>query len=346
MARDKGLLGLSGNFEPQAASPLDARATAETRSDLTLESTWQALDGETYTYVGMAVVVTNDPLPANNGMYILSNTDYTNDGNWTKLGDGGGTGGGDTNYSITTDLEVGNVKAGDTISGTTLQTFLNQLFLQYDPASLTFNASVASGYREFGNPITSINLTSVPSKGDNDIMTLDISTSRDGIVATQDPIVPTGAPLVYNTLTQDTGNIVNDITISSSVSDGTTTATRNISYDFVFPFYQGWVDDGTDIFDGITQAQLLSLGNVYKNIKGKSNSTIQTSPVNGRFLIGYPSSYGNLTTIIDNTGFNTISDYEIKNISVIGLDSTLQSYRFYILLADTTQTNFNNSFNF
>ena len=51
MARTKGLLPLSGNFEPQVAGPFDARSRVETKADLLLLATWQAKDGNPYTYV-------------------------------------------------------------------------------------------------------------------------------------------------------------------------------------------------------------------------------------------------------------------------------------------------------
>jgi len=98
---------------------------------------------------------------------------------------------------------------------------------------------------------------------------------------------------------------------------------------------------------GITQAQLLALADVRKLIKNKSNTSDATTPTNGRFLVGYPRSYGHLVEIIDNTGFDTISDYTIYDYDVVGLDGTTQQYRFYVLNADTTQaSSFTNNYNF
>ena len=57
MARNKGLASFSANFEPQVASPLDARDVVDTATDLISPSIWLANDGTNYTYVGMKVVV-------------------------------------------------------------------------------------------------------------------------------------------------------------------------------------------------------------------------------------------------------------------------------------------------
>lgn len=90
MARSKGLLGISANFEPQIAAALDARDSVPTKAELYLTATWTANDGGIYTYVSMKTVVWNDG--TNNGMYILTGADYTNPVNWIKLGSGGSGG--------------------------------------------------------------------------------------------------------------------------------------------------------------------------------------------------------------------------------------------------------------
>jgi len=88
MARTKGLLPLSGNFEPQVAGPFDARSRVETKADLLLLATWQSKDGNPYTYVGMVVTVYADATEENNGIYRLKAADYTQANNWEKAGAG------------------------------------------------------------------------------------------------------------------------------------------------------------------------------------------------------------------------------------------------------------------
>lgn len=87
MARTKGTLPLSANFEPQIAGPLDARFICGTVAELLLATTWTAKDGNIYAYQGMPVSVWNDGV--NNGIYQLIASDYTNSANWVKSGGGG-----------------------------------------------------------------------------------------------------------------------------------------------------------------------------------------------------------------------------------------------------------------
>jgi len=248
-----------------------------------------------------------------------------------------------SNYNVTAKVEAGNIAVGRTITGTSLQNFADELLLNL---TLSLTASVAGGVREFGNDITGVDLNATPNKGKEEITSLTISTTRDGTVATQSPIIPAGAALIYNTLCADYGNITNDMTITAQVTDGVFTITETTVYDFVFPFYAGWTDDPSDIFTGITRTQLLALDDISVLVKVKSTTNESCSPVNGRFVLGYPASYGNLSSIIDKNGFETISDYTIYTYNVVGLDGTTQSYKFYISSGDTTQTNFTNSFRF
>ena len=84
MARYKGTFTAAANYEPLKAAPFDARQLVETKSDLTNPSTWQQVNGDIWTYVGMMVVVATDVNTDNNGLYILRDKDYTNIGNWEK----------------------------------------------------------------------------------------------------------------------------------------------------------------------------------------------------------------------------------------------------------------------
>lgn len=117
------------------------------------------------------------------------------------------------------------------------------------------------------------------------------------------------------------------------------------SYDWAYPYYT-WLVSAWDLFDWITQAQLLALGDTNKIIKTRSDTDVTTSPTAQRYMIWYPASYGNLASIIDNSWFETISDYDVLDYWVVGLDWTTQTYRFYVLKNDTTQTNFTNQYKY
>ena len=84
MARYRGTFTAAANYEPLKAAPFDARQLVETKSDLINPSTWQQLNGDIWTYIGMMVVVSSDVNSNNNGLYILKDKDYTIISNWEK----------------------------------------------------------------------------------------------------------------------------------------------------------------------------------------------------------------------------------------------------------------------
>lgn len=85
MARTRGLLNFSGNFEVNSATPFDARVVIPTKAELLLDTSWQN-DGTSYAYKGMVVAVYDDD--GNNGIYVLIDNDYTDEGNWLLVGGG------------------------------------------------------------------------------------------------------------------------------------------------------------------------------------------------------------------------------------------------------------------
>ena len=94
MARVKGTLGISANFEPQIAAAFDARANVPTKAELILASTWTALDSGTYVYNGMTVTVSEDSTASNNGIYVLLDTaeiETSDFSGWLFIGSGGGS---------------------------------------------------------------------------------------------------------------------------------------------------------------------------------------------------------------------------------------------------------------
>jgi hypothetical protein len=87
--REKGVLPISANFEPLKSAPLDARMIASNKDSLTLDSTWQASDGNIYAYAGMIVSVYNDPDVESNGIYRLRALPFNNIANWEKVASSG-----------------------------------------------------------------------------------------------------------------------------------------------------------------------------------------------------------------------------------------------------------------
>ena len=84
MAREFGIYKAPANYEPQIGGPFDARMLVGTKSDLMNPATWRQTNGDIWVYVGMIVAVSADTNPANNGIYILTGSNYTLEESWEK----------------------------------------------------------------------------------------------------------------------------------------------------------------------------------------------------------------------------------------------------------------------
>ncbi len=87
MARNKGNLNFSGNFEIKSTAPIDARTIVPTVLELTESSTWIDEDSKIWLYDGLVVSVLE-----NHGLYMLKNYDpvsnpsaYSDADNWIRI---------------------------------------------------------------------------------------------------------------------------------------------------------------------------------------------------------------------------------------------------------------------
>jgi hypothetical protein len=125
---------------------------------------------------------------------------------------------------------------------------------------------------------------------------------------------------------------------TATVSDGKSTVTSNsVTVSFTYPFYYGV---GVQNLTG-PQIQLLT-----KKVEAKADQVLTFSPTTQVYYLAYPYSYGALTSIKDDSGFETIQDYTPRTVTMTMLDSTTQSYRVYEFKVTTTQSGFQNSFYF
>lgn len=101
MARQKGMLNLSGNLEPLAGAPLDSRSITPTVADLYIASNWP------YKYIGMKTTVT-----ATGDTYRLVNLDVTQESSWVNESSGGS---GVSSLSDLEDVDLINPEEGETL---------------------------------------------------------------------------------------------------------------------------------------------------------------------------------------------------------------------------------------
>lgn len=248
-----------------------------------------------------------------------------------------GSGSSGSNYTnlTPTPVTVGGIAAGSTFSAQNMEDMFNRLLYPYIAPSLTLSISPATGIREFGNDVSTITLNATTTKHTNDITLVEFYRGASLIHTQAVPIASGGLETYIDTTPVTT----NGITFTAKVGDGTQTVTSSgSSYTFVYPFYYGVGAQG------LTGAQIRSTLTML--VKTPSNTTTVTSPSSQVFYLAYPNTSAALTSILDTNGFETISDYTLRTVSITGLDGTPQTYKVYEYNNPTTQTNFTNQFKF
>ena len=266
----------------------------------------------------------------------------------------GGSGSGSLQKAITAAIEVGGIDVGDSFAiGTSYDDMWDALLNPTlyptftDPsASLSYSADT---YYEVGSTIAaktgtvSLNRGSIsPAYG--------TSGYRSG-TATNYALASSGADTEYSdsstssgtfsvsALTRSTkGNITLTATVSyaageqpkdskgndygSPLAAGSKTATKTMQ--FILPYYYGKSASKTvSNFTGLT-----------KSVTAKGQKQFKFTTNNEYMVMAYDSSYGNLSSILDPNGFETISGWTKSTLTVGGF-----SYYVYVANSATTDTN-------
>lgn len=218
-------------------------------------------------------------------------------------------------------------------SSTGLQdTLLQILNFAYTAPLISLSGSPSQALREKGSTVASVALTATTTKRSNDI--LRVRFYRAGVlVNTIDPATAGGTNEAYTSPT----SFADNMSFYAQVDDSVSTVTSNtITYSYVYPYYYGV---------GAAGLNAAGIAALTKSIIASSASvSFTSSPTNQHFYFAYPSAYPALTSILDANGFETISGYTVRSVSITGLDGTSQTYRVYELTLPTTQVNFQNTY--
>jgi hypothetical protein len=239
-----------------------------------------------------------------------------------------------TPQGVTT-ATVGGVASGTDLgtSPVAIETTLRAAFYPYQGPLVSLAILPAAGLREFGDTVTSPVLTPTTTRRSNPITTLTLSRSVVGVISTYATPNPAGATEAPYT---DTGTPVGvNTTYTATVGDGTSTSTATRTYSFCYPYYYGV---GAPGLSGAAIAGLTKI------VQLQANTLTTTSPTSQVYYFAYPAAYPDLSSILDQSGFETILDYTLRTVSITGLDGTSQSYKVYEFNNLTTQVGFRNTY--
>lgn len=187
--------------------------------------------------------------------------------------------------------------------------------------SLTGSSNII---REKGDDVTSITLSADVTKRSDDIARIHFKDHLGATIQDFNPPSNTGSGITqatYSTTFSDTRTFEVEVT-DDGTSGGPTVVDDFVTYTFVYPYYHG-----TGVA-GLTAAQVAAL--TKDIIESDSDVTYSfTTSANDVYYMAYPASYGNLTSILDENGFETIGDWTKRTENITGLDGNAVSYNIY-----------------
>lgn len=338
-------------FKVGSENPIDGKAKVETieernalvsdglayeslRTYVTSEKKWYEYDGSTWNEIteggastADAVGYVNDTIGSNNveeALNVLVTDSHTHANKEVldlltateegKLQYNGTTIGGDGGASTADAVSYNN----DAISVTNVEEALNKLISDYyyvKPSVTSFTSTPTGGTFEIGTTITAPITFSWNYNKDITTQTLTDCTLADETVRTA----------TYNS------DITTNKTFTLSANDGKNNVSKSISYTFVSPYYVG-----VSSTDTLTETDIKALT---KKVEVKGNKTINYTTAQSYMVFAYPSSYGAISSIIDQNGFNVTDSFTKSTV-------TVNSVEYYVYCSNQCSGSYTMKFNY
>lgn len=233
--------------------------------------------------------------------------------------------GGALEADITPNVTLGGIESGTTLTaGMSVTDILTQLLVKYigPEAMMTINPSTT--LYKLGDSIDNLVITANATKNSEDITAVTFY-NGDTVLETVTEGVAEGGSFTH-TLAE---SITSTTTLKVEVTDGTESDTVSATITFINPYYSGVADTNT-----ITDTTGLN-----EALEKKGNKTISYTASNQYLVFMYPTSYGELTSVLDGNGFENIDSFTQSTLDVSGV-----SYNVYISNTPITCTNFKYTF--
>lgn len=241
-------------------------------------------------------------------------------------------------------IEVGGLKPGTTFANKNVTDVINDLLYPYVAPvinSLSVTSDKSGTLLENGEVVTATKLTANVTKKSQAITKVEFFHGDTSLAAVTDAVDKGGSIVTPDGTTIppiDKTTTVKKFTVK--VTDATGTVSKDSSaYTFIYPYYFGKVADGVTPDEAAIKA-------LTKSVESKGNKTKAYTLVNEKVVVAYPKSYGDLKSILDASGFESLTGFTKTEVNVTGLDGTAVAYYVYTLNAGATVTNFNYQFKY
>lgn len=222
----------------------------------------------------------------------------------------------------TSNIEVGGLASNTILDGLTSIEILKKITRKYVNASATVVYSEVNSVVEQG---TSFNLSiDINSFTNGDFTPTTVNVYQDGSLIETHTVTD-----LTDSFTTTVSNIDADTTFEVKLTDSNnvTSSISKKEYKFVNATYTGSLNDIPTIDTEITA--------LTKLIRLKANYTGSYTVSNQYIVFAYPSSFGNITSILDGNNFENITDFTKTNITI-----NTVNYNVYTTNGKKTLNNF------
>lgn len=229
------------------------------------------------------------------------------------------------NDSIAVNIPVGGISSGTIIpSGTEVESILRTMLVTYKAPGISLSLNPGTSLYKKGSSITPIEMVCSVTKNSNSIQNIIFSVNGT-TVKTLTESVNTGGVFKYTYSLA----IQSDSTFQVSATDGIQTSYDSRTIKFIVPYYYGVSDTDT----------ITSLEGMTELLHERGSQTVVCTSDNQYIFFIYDSTYPELTSILDDNGFENINSFRSQILSIDGT-----SYRVYISSTPVTCSNFEYTF--
>ena len=243
----------------------------------------------------------------------------------------------DLSYIRTTPVpyKIGGIEAG-TVFNSTLPEVLDQLLYPYQVGVVALASSVATTTRQKGlDTINGMVLTATCTKKTSPLFKVEFYIGST-LLDSQECV---DGKTVYTY--EYTGIVSNTTTFSAKLYDSRSkTSTSSLTYNFYYPNFSCVT---TNEIADVTMDEIMTNGTM--RLEAKANKALTFSGNMARYIFCYPQSWGNLSSILDDNGFEYISAFQKVSLTYTSGTDNVPMFA-YISKTNVTLTNFKYTFKF
>ena len=217
---------------------------------------------------------------------------------------------------------IGGISAGTDLNGMTTLEILNKLIFPYVAPTYNVVGTPNGGIYEKGNNQTITNVRVTVTKKSEKITRIEVFDGSTSLGYLEGIDIENGGTFNFN-VNVAVNSINKRLTATITDASNNSYSAKTGSFNFIYPYYIGVCE----VNDEITETLIKGLA---KRIETKGSKSISYTTNNQKMVFAYPSSYGNITKILDPNNFDVTNTFNKTAIRIIGLDGTAQNYNVYI----------------